>query len=185
MIAIELRPGTRQDSAFLRAMLYEAAYWRPGGERPPLDEGLAYPDLAKIIEAWGERVGDTAVIAFQEDGEHVGAAWYRFWRRDDHSYGFVDERIPEIGIGVLEAYRGRGFGSALLAALVGQARQDRIPALSLSVERDNEARRLYERIGFRPLGAGGNSLTMVLGLCLDGQARSPRSRTVASAYCAR
>jgi ribosomal protein S18 acetylase RimI-like enzyme len=164
MIPIEIHPGTRKDAAFLRAMLAEAAYWRPGGERPPLDAGLARPDLAKILEGWSERAGDTAVIAVQESGEPVGAAWYRFWRRDNHSYGFVDDRIPEIGIGVVEACRGRGIGGALLAALAEQARLARVPALSLSVERDNGARRLYERIGFRTVGAGGNSLTMMLDL---------------------
>jgi len=32
-------------------MLFEAAFWRAGSPRPTLDEGLARPDLAKLMEA--------------------------------------------------------------------------------------------------------------------------------------
>ena len=164
MPPMEIRHGTDEDVSFLRAMLFEAAFWRPTGERPPLDVGLAQPDLAKILKDWSQRPGDTSVIAVAPDGERLGAAWYRFWSNDDHSYGFVDERIPEIGIGVASEKRGRGIGSALLAALIEQAQLGGLPALSLSVEQENQARKLYEKFGFTPRGIECDSLTMVLDL---------------------
>ena len=58
----------------------------------------------------------------------------------------------ELGIGVVGEARGRGVGRALLAALRELAREQGYRALSLSVDRQNPARRLYERAGFRDAG---------------------------------
>jgi GNAT superfamily N-acetyltransferase len=162
--AIEIRRGSIEDTGFLREMLYEAVYWRPGGERPPLEAGLADPGLAKILEDWGRRAGDREVIAVGQDGQPVGAAWYHPWRREDHFHGFSDEQIPEIGIGVVGDARRQGVGSALLKALITQARREGLQALSLSVDLENPARRLYEKFGFEPQRAEGGSLLMVLDL---------------------
>jgi len=54
------------------------------------------------------------------------------------------------------------IGSLLLEALIEAARAQRNPALSLSVEPDNPARRLYERHGFQVIGTVDGSLTMLL-----------------------
>lgn len=167
MFSGRIRQATEEDMRFLRAMLYEAAYWRPGVERPSLEIGLARPELAKLLKDWNHRPGDMGVIAISEESVPVGAAWYRFWSEDEHSYGFVNENTPEIGIGVAKEFRGRGIGSALLGALIEQARQERVSALSLSVEQENSARYLYEKLGFEPVATEANSLTMVLALCGD------------------
>ena len=130
-------------------MLYEAAFWRQTGQRPPLEEGLARPDLAGLLSGWG-RPGDAAVVAESAEGRPLGAAWYRFGSEDDHSYGYVSPRIPELGIAVRGEARGRGIGTLLLRALLAEARRSGVAELSLSVERDNPAARLYARVGFRP-----------------------------------
>ena len=66
---------------------------------------------------------------------------------------------------MVEEYRRRGVGRALLGELIEHARGEGIERLSLSVERDNQARRLYEGFGFRGVAATeGGSLTMVLDL---------------------
>jgi ribosomal protein S18 acetylase RimI-like enzyme len=72
--------------------------------------------------------------------------------------------IPEVTIGVAPAHRGRGVGSALLAALIEQARVRGHQAISLSVEDGNRARLLYERAGFTAVGRNGDSNTMCLRL---------------------
>jgi len=159
-----VRLGEPGDVGFLRTMLFEAAYWRTPANRPALDAGLAHPELAKLLRGWGSRQGDTSVVAFAPDGRHLGAAWYRFWTDSSHSYGYVDPTTPEIAIGVAPEARRRGVGRALLEALITQARLDGVPALSLSVERDNGALKLYKHLGFRPVATVGNSYTMLLGL---------------------
>jgi ribosomal protein S18 acetylase RimI-like enzyme len=55
----------------------------------------------------------------------------------------------EIGMAVLSEWRGRGVGSALLAAAIGWARQRGLHKLSLSVFPHNAAAiALYRKFGF-------------------------------------
>lgn len=142
-------------------MLAEAAFWRHDGARAHADKLVGRPELMHYVDAW-PRPGDLGVIA---EAEHpVGAAWLRFFSADDAGYGFVDADTPEIAMGVAPTWRGRGIGSGLLEALVSAARDAGTPSLSLSVEADNPARRLYERHGFVRVGDNDNSLTMSLRL---------------------
>jgi ribosomal protein S18 acetylase RimI-like enzyme len=143
-----IRRSRSDDAQFLREMLFEAAYWRAGKQRPSLEEGLARPDLAKVLAGWG-RTGDLALVATDGLGERIGAAWMRLWTADDHVHGFVDAQTPELGIGVQRDFRRHGVGTALLLALLGRAREDGVPRVSLSVEIENVARLLYERFGFQ------------------------------------
>ena len=149
-----IRRGGRQDVRFLRDMLHHAYYWRersPGAEPGP---------VARYVKGWG-RPGDTALIAV-EGAFPVGAGWYRLFRHDQPGYGFVDEETPELAIAVVPSRRGRGLGEALLSALYDRARADGYRALSLSVERDNDALvAFYEKHGFERVAEdGGDSVTM-------------------------
>lgn len=143
-----IRRSRSDDAQFLREMLFEAAYWRPGKPRPAIEDGLAAPELAKVFADWG-RHGDLAMIATDGLGDRIGAAWMRLWTADNHTRGFVDETTPELGIGVRRDFRRHGVGTALLLALLGRAREDGVPKVSLSVEIENVARLLYERFGFQ------------------------------------
>ena len=156
-----IRDYRPEDHEFLRDMSYEAAFWHPDVSRPPRDEALSSPDLARYIEGWG-RQGDAAVVAVgRADGAKMGAAWYRLMSEEAPGYGFVAPGVPEIGMGVAEAFRGRGVGGALLEALLGRARGEGFGALSLSVEDGNDsAVRLYECHGFERLFRAGDAWTM-------------------------
>ncbi len=153
------RRATSDDAPFLQEMLAAAADWRPGAQVRPLAEIMGEPDLAHYIAGW-PAPGDVGFVV--EDGHPLGAAWWRFFTSDDPGYGFVDEATPEVSIGVVATARGRGLGAQLLEALIAEARQQALPALSLSVEADNPAARLYERVGFVPVGRVGGSATMRL-----------------------
>jgi ribosomal protein S18 acetylase RimI-like enzyme len=155
-----VRAATAADLPFMQAMSYEAATWRPE-LRPPLDDVLADPHVARYLSGWG-RPGDAGVIG-EEDGR-VGAAWFRLFPADDPGYGFVAADVPELSIGVEPAARGRGVGTRLLDGLVEVARADGHRAISLSVEPDNPARRLYERAGFVRVADDGGAWTMLLEL---------------------
>jgi GNAT superfamily N-acetyltransferase len=147
--AFSITPAVDRDLRFLREMLHEAAFWRPGAggaARPSIDEAVAAPHLAPYLDAWG-RAGDRALLARHGD-RRLGAVWYRLFTSGRPGYGFVDEATPELSIGVLAIERGRGVGAALLAAALAQAALDGHPRLSLSVEPVNPALRLYERLGF-------------------------------------
>ena len=66
--------------------------------------------------------------------------------------GPSDIRIMDIAM--TPAFRGRGIGTRLVRSLIAQA-QASGRKLSIHVEMNNPARRLYERLGFRPAGEHG------------------------------
>jgi ribosomal protein S18 acetylase RimI-like enzyme len=147
-VQFSIRQAGVEDETFLSKMLYEATMWRPGPRRLSREEVLLLPEIAVYIGGWG-RSGDFGLVAVGDAGESIGAAWYRFFSEEAHGFGFVDAETPEITIAVREVRRGRGIGGALLDELITQALERRVPALSLSVEPDNPALRLYERAAFR------------------------------------
>ena len=81
---------------------------------------MARPDFAHYVEGW-PRDGYVGVVAEDEHGEPVGAAWYRHLSDDDPGYGFIDPSIPEVTIGVVARRRGQGVGRDLLEALAAEA----------------------------------------------------------------
>lgn len=98
------------------------------------------------------------------EGVEAGVGWAVLLPADDPGYGFVDAETPELSLTTFEPFRGRGVGTALLAALIDAARQLQLTRVSLSVEDANSARRLYERAGFEVVGRNGNSDTLLLTL---------------------
>ncbi len=162
MTSFAIAAVDRDDLGFVHAMLYEAAFWRAGTDRPPLDAALREPDLARYVREWG-RHGDDGLVAWI--GEHrVGAVWVRRFDDDDHGYGYVDEDTPELSIAVGVEHRGRGIGRCLVAAMLVQLRLRGCDQVSLSVERDNPALQLYEQMGFTPLTGTDGAVTMVRSL---------------------
>lgn len=161
-MVVSIRGADASDAPFLAEMLVAAAFWRPDGPAGSLDAVLSQSELAHYVTRW-PRPGDLGVIAL--DGQQpVGAAWARLFPASDPGYGFVDTTTPELSMGVVREWRGLGIGSQLLGALITTAREQELTSLSLSVESDNYARYLYERVGFRPIEEAGGSLTMLLRL---------------------
>jgi GNAT superfamily N-acetyltransferase len=147
---------------FLREMLYAALDWRPDVELPPAEWVLAHPQVVVFHEDWG-RPGDTALVA-EQDGRRVALVWYRLFKEEAHGEGFVDELTPELAIAVVDGFRGQGIGGELMAAAHERARRDGVERLSLSVDADNPAKRLYERLGYVEYEAADGLGRMVLEL---------------------
>lgn len=157
-VAHVLRPGTARDLPLLEAMLGEAFLWNVS-DRPTLAELRLRPEFALLFAGWG-REGDEALIA-ECAGVGAGAIWFRLWSAAQHSYGFVNERTPELGLGVAQPFRRQGIARALLRAAIELAARRGYPALSLSVAPENPARRLYESEGFAKVGEEGTSWTLL------------------------
>lgn len=157
-----VRRAAASDAGFLWEMLVAGAFWRPDGPHGSVAQALSEPQLARYVVGW-PRPGDLGVVALGGQ-QPVGAARARLFPESDPGYGFVDAATPEMYIGVVQAWCGRGVGSRLLDALVLAAREQGLTSLSLSVEPDNHARRLYERLGFRQVDDANGSLTMLLRL---------------------
>lgn len=148
---IGVRPAAPADLPVLRAMLWEAAAVSTTVREMGREAALALPSVSKYLDGWG-RPGDLGVVAVDGQGGPLGAAWVRLFPASAGSYGFVAPDVPELTIGVAAHARGQGAGTALLRALLDALRAQGVARVSLSVDRQNPARALYERLGFRDAG---------------------------------
>jgi GNAT superfamily N-acetyltransferase len=154
-----IRPIDSGDEPFLWEMLYEAIYV-PEGEPRPGRELLGLPEIAHYASGWGQP-GDYGLVAVDAaSGRPVGAAWLRLLAGEIAGFGYVDDETPELSIALVPEYRGRGIGATLMKELLAYA-DARYTAVSLSVDPRYPAMRLYERLGFAPVGVNGGSVTMV------------------------
>jgi GNAT superfamily N-acetyltransferase len=142
----EIRELREDEVGFLGEMLYAALAWRPDVTLPPIEFVLAHPAAKIFHEGWG-RDGDVALVA-EVDGRTVGVVWYRFFTAEEHGEGYVDDDTPELAIAIVDGFRGRGIGRRLLEAVHERARREGIARISLSVDADNPAKRLYARLGY-------------------------------------
>ena len=157
--AVSIRPLTRKDQPFLWSMLYQALHVPQGGD-PPSPEIMKRPELRRYVQEWGQPE-DMGFVATDEALQRVvGAAWIRLLAGENRGYGHVDDSTPELSMAVLPAYRGRGLGTLLLTNLMLAAGLKH-RSVSLSVQADNPARHLYDRLGFAPISVNGGSMTMV------------------------
>ena len=125
---------------------------------------MALPQIRRYFVGMG-RPGAAGVVAVTADGDRLGVAWYRLFSAEEPGFGFIAADVPELAMGVMAEARGQGIGGALLDALLTLAREQGFRALSLTVERQNPARRLYERKGFRDAGVSNptnSDVTMVV-----------------------
>jgi len=127
-VAVSIRPAEDGDRRSLALLFAAVAEEGVIGAEPPLDVG-------RLAADW--RL-DGTLVAVAEDGV-VGEL-----RLDPSYFGF-----GEIGMMVASDWRGRGIGSALVAAAIDSARARGLHKLTLSVFPHNEpAIALYEKFGF-------------------------------------
>lgn len=134
----------------LEDFLYEAIYV-PEGFEGEVPRSVIYddPKCRAAYLGFGSRPDDRAVVA-EVGNKVVGACWVR----TTDEYGHIDDETPSLSISLYRPYRGRGIGTAMMRALLDKLREADYDRASLSVQKENPALRLYERMGFRIVGDG-------------------------------
>lgn len=159
MTTFSIRTATATDEGFLVDMLVQAVNWLP--ERNwSRAEILTKPELAHYVAGW-MRPADFGVVAVDPPDRPIGAAWCRHLTAADPGYGYVSDDVPELTLGVVDSWRNRGVGRALLRAVLHAAQERGLPAVSLSVERANFAAKLYASEGFHTVESFDDADTMV------------------------
>lgn len=146
MTEARLRPVVEADRAFLvelygtvRAPELAWVPWDEATKRAFVEQQYAAQDSYYRTHYPGATLDVVEV-----DGEPAGRLYVH--------RGPSEIRIMDVAL--MPAFRGRGIGTRLLRALVAEAEEGG-RTLSVHVERGNQARRLYERLGFRPAGEHG------------------------------
>ena len=155
--SMRVRELRSDDRSLLLAATLGNLNWREA--RFTEREVLERSELRHYVAVQFDR-GDFGWVA-EDEGVPVGAAWAVFLPRDDAGYGFVDERTPEVSLWVSAGHRRMGIGRSLLQRIRATASPRHIATLSLSVEPDNYARKLYLSEGYTPVAGREDDGVMV------------------------
>lgn len=153
-----IREITGDEPGILNDFLYEAIFI-PEGAAPPPGEIIYQPELQVYVADFGRHAGDLALIA-EADRTPLGACWTRIME----DYGHIDDETPSLAISLYPEYRGKGIGTALLLAMLDRLKAAGYRRVSLSVQKENAAVRLYRRTGFAVVRETDEEYIMVCGL---------------------
>ena len=137
---VTFRPVTDADHPFLRDLYASVRAaelapvpWPEEAKRAFLDEQFALQHQHYLKNYVG-----ADLLLIEKDAAPIGRIYiYR-----------TPAEIRLMDIALIEAERGHGIGTALLAELLDEARATKCE-LTLHVEPENPAQRLYQRLGFR------------------------------------
>ena len=146
----EVRHIRQDEWPLLEDFLYEAIFV-PEGFEGEIPRSVIYddPKCRAAFEGFGTLPDDRAVVAVVEN-KVVGACWVR----TTDEYGHIDDEMPSISISLYAPYRGKGIGGAMMRRILEELRNAGYARASLSVQKENPALHLYERLGFRIVGDG-------------------------------
>lgn len=147
---IEIRHIREDELPLLEDFLYGAIYVPEGfGGEVPRSIVRDDPKCRAAYLGFGGLPDDRALVA-DAGGRPIGACWVR----TTDEYGHIDDATPSFSISLLEPYRGQGIGGAMMRRMLGELAEVGYARASLSVQKENPALRLYERLGFRIVGNG-------------------------------
>ena len=141
---VELRPATPADEPPLRR-IYASTREDEVAQVPWTEEQkTSFLDMQFDAQDrfYREHHAGQAFDVIEVDGEPAGRLYVARW----------PEEIRIVDIALLPEQRGRGVGTSLISALLREALSTG-RKVSIHVERQNPAGRLYRRLGFREVGA--------------------------------
>ncbi|MDF7626988.1 GNAT family N-acetyltransferase [Lactobacillaceae bacterium L1_55_11] len=122
----------------------------------PLDLQQASQAQELLAQLWQE--SDQFTVAEEEEvaSEPEGPA--QTWllhcdiQQADQAIGLASIANREVGLAVLRAYQGQGYGQALLEHAIAWAREQDLSSVWLEVVANNAvARHIYQKYGFQPV----------------------------------
>lgn len=137
-----IRALKQEEVKVLDEFLYEAIFIPEGTEAPPRDI-INLPELQVYVTDFGKQKGDICFIA-EADNVIVGAVWVRIM----NDYGHVDDETPSFAISLLQEYRKKGIGTALMKRMLLELKKQGYKQASLAVQKMNYAVHMYKKVGF-------------------------------------
>ena len=133
-----IREIKKAEYDLLNDFLYEAIYI-PDGVEPPPKSIINCPELQEYVFEFGKRKDDRALVA-EVQGNVVGA------------------------MSVFQKYRGQGIGTSLLQQLLLVEKSFGYSKISLSVQKNNYAVKMYKKAGFLVVDENSEEYIMTINL---------------------
>lgn len=141
-----IRPIEPKEYPLLDEFLYQALFVEEGALLP--QRAVIYePEIYVYNKEFGQHLHDYGLFA-EADGMIVGAVWVRILNGTPRGFGNVDDETPEFAISVLPENRKQGVGLLLMKAMLQYMDERGYPQTSLSVNKKNYAKKLYQKVGF-------------------------------------
>lgn len=140
-----IREMKKEEYPLLEDFLYEAIFQREGADPVPKDI-IQTPALQVYIKDFGTQPDDYCLCA-EADNKLVGAVWVR----SIAGYGNIDTETPEFAISLYKSYRGKGIGTEMMNSMLQLLSSKGYRKVSLAVQKDNYALRMYQNVGFRTI----------------------------------
>ena len=135
----EIKP---EEYPLLDGFLYEAIFV-PEGTVPPERSIILLPELQVYIDGFGTKKDDICFVVEVND-QIVGAVWVR----DMLDYGHLEDGVHSFAISLYPEFRAQGIGTALMSRMLQELTLRGYKKASLSVQKKNQATKLYQRLGF-------------------------------------
>ena len=137
----KIRELKKCEIKLLDTFLYEAIFI-PEGVSVPSKDIINHPDLQIYISDFGKK--DDICYVAEVEGKVVGAVWTRII----NDYGHIDDETPSLSISLLKEYRNLGIGTKLMKQIILALKEKGYKQVSLSVQKVNNAVRMYKKVGF-------------------------------------
>lgn len=137
-----IREIKEEEYPILSDFLYEAIFIPESMEKPP-KAIIEQSELQVYIADFGKE--DDWCLVAEVKGKIVGAVWGRIM----NDYGHIDDETPSLAISLYGEYRHLGIGTALMKAILHLLKEKGYKQTSLSVQKENYAVNMYQKIGFK------------------------------------
>ena len=137
-----LRPN---EYHLIKDFTYQALFVKQGQFIPA--DILDQPEIKNYYHNFGLK--DDMALAAVINEEVIGIVWTRIIKGEIKGYGYWDDRSPEFGISLLAKYRRYGIGTKLMKEMLKLLKENGYSFASLSVQKDNPAVKLYQKLGFK------------------------------------
>lgn len=155
MKEIIVRRMKTEEYSLLKEFTYMAIYVPHGVKMPPKSI-VAQPALKIYYQDFGTEKGDICLVA-ETDNKIVGAVWTRIV----NDFAHIDDNTPSLAIAVAKESRGKGMGTRLLNDMLTVLKVEGFLSVSLSVQKENYAVKMYEKAGFDVVQNNGEELVML------------------------
>lgn len=141
-----IRALKQSEIYILSDFLYEAIFQKDNTSPLP-KEIINKPELNIFIKDFGKP--DDYCLVAEVDNKIIGAVWSRVLSGEIKGYGNIDSTTPELAISIYKQYRNKGIGTDLMKGILKLLKEKGYKRVSLSVQKDNYAVKMYKAVGFK------------------------------------